>query len=151
MLVAALQKQRKDMESENARLIKEMRKLKDAEVREQGDKRKYMEGAVWMGRRMTTEIERVCQGFESLAQEYINRFKALERTLDATIDRRAMSAADVKNEMELLQMQRAQVWFLEAVKQSGFELYERTITMLEGALHHQNEAQDRVVNYSPNK
>lgn len=46
---------------------------------------------------------------------------------------------DQRTEMELLQMQRAQIWFLEAVKQSGFELYERTITMLEGALHHQAE------------
>jgi len=44
--------------------MRELRKLKDVEVAHQGDKRKYMEGAVWMGRRMTTEVERVCQGFE---------------------------------------------------------------------------------------
>jgi len=82
--------------------MRELRKLKDVEVAHQGDKRKYMEGAVWMGRRMTTEVERVCQGFESLSQEYINRFQDLERTLDMTIERRAMSSTDVKNEMELL-------------------------------------------------
>jgi hypothetical protein len=38
-----------------------------------------MEGAIWMGRRMTNEIERVCQSFEALSQEYIARFKEIDR------------------------------------------------------------------------
>ena len=33
-------------------------------------------------------------------------------------------------------MQRAQLWFLEAVKQSGFKLYESAINMLEAAIYH---------------
>ena len=40
-----------------------------------------MEGAVWMGRRMTNEIERVCQSFEELSQEYIARFKEMDRQM----------------------------------------------------------------------
>ena len=49
-------------------------------------------------------------------------------------------------------MQRTQVWFLEAVKQSGFDLYERTIAMLEAALHHKSEAESRIeMAYSPVK
>ena len=57
-----------------------------------------------------------------------------------------------KYEMEVMHLQRAQVWFLEAVKQSGFDLYERTIAMLEGALHHKCEAESRLDNaYTPVK
>lgn len=48
----------------------------------------------------------------------------------------SVHGTNARSELEVLQMQRAQVWFLEAVKQSGFELYERAVTMLEGALHH---------------
>jgi hypothetical protein len=71
----------------------------------------------------------------------MNRFREFERNLDNH------RAATSKDHLELLQMQRAQVWFLEAVKQSGFELFERTITMLEGALHHQTEPESEV--FSP--
>ena len=34
-----------------------------------------------MGRKMTSEIEKVCQGFEALAQEYMRRFKEFEKKI----------------------------------------------------------------------
>jgi len=37
--------------------IDKLQEVKDEEVH---DKRKYMEGAVWLGRRMSNEVERVC-------------------------------------------------------------------------------------------
>ena len=37
-------------------------------------------------------------------------------------------------------MQRAQVWFLEAVQQTTVDMYERIVVMLESALFHQNDA-----------
>ena len=63
------------------------------------DKRKYMEGAVWMGKRMTTEIERVCQGFEGLSQEYMSRFKEVEKLIDS---HKRQSRPDTKLELEVL-------------------------------------------------
>ena len=42
--------------------------------------------------------------------------------------------------MEMLQLQRAQVWFLEAVQQTTVDMYERVIVMLESAVFHQQEA-----------
>ena len=41
-----------------------------------------MEGAVWMGKRMSTEVERVCKVFETLMQDYKQRFSDFERTLE---------------------------------------------------------------------
>lgn len=46
-------------------------------------------------------------------------------------------------------MMRAQSWFLEAVKQSGFQLYENSLNMLEAALYHSSDEQSNkdVQNY----
>ena len=38
------------------------------------DKQKYMEGAVWMGKRMSGEVERICKVFETLMEDYKQRF-----------------------------------------------------------------------------
>ena len=54
------------MEAENNNLKNEISKMKEVQDNEVHDKQKFMEGAVWMGRRMSGEIERVCQVFESL-------------------------------------------------------------------------------------
>jgi len=37
-----------------------------------------------MGKRTTSEVERVCQGFEMLAQEYLKRFNDLEMARDGS-------------------------------------------------------------------
>ena len=36
-------------------------------------KKAYMEGAVWMGKKLTNEIEKVCQSYEFLIMEYHQR------------------------------------------------------------------------------
>ena len=47
------------------------------------DKQKYMEGAVWMGKRMSSEVERVCKVFETLMTDYKKRFAEAEKMLIA--------------------------------------------------------------------
>ena len=47
------------------------------------DKQKYMEGAVWMGKRMSGEVERVCKVFETLMLDYKQRFTDFEKAFDA--------------------------------------------------------------------
>ena len=112
------------------------------------DKQKFMEGAVWMGRKMSSEIERVCQVFESLAQEYNVRFSEIEKGyLNGTSPLRAPNdgaKGPMKHEMELISLQRAQIWFLDAVQSTSLDLYERTVTMLEGALYHKDDAESRL-------
>lgn len=75
-----------------------------------------MEGAVWMGKKLSNEIEKVCQSFEFLLMEYNRR---LAQSQDST---------------------RASAWLIEAVKQAGFDLYEKTITILESAIFHMEDA-----------
>ena len=97
------------------------------------DKQKYMEGAVWMGKRMSGEVERVCKVFETLMVDYKERFADFEKAYEQEnesaqkMSRKNVTsqeerliqehiAADKKQrQMELLQLQRAQVWFLEAI------------------------------------
>lgn len=38
-----------------------------------------MEGAVWMGKRMSGEVERICKVFETLMEDYKQRFSDFER------------------------------------------------------------------------
>ena len=67
-----------------------------------------------MGRKMSGEIERVCQAFESITQEYKQRFGDLERAyLDQNADE--LNKGGMKQEMELISMQRSQIWFLDAI------------------------------------
>ena len=39
------------------------------------EKKKYMEGAVWMGKKLSNEIEKVCQSYEFLLLEYNQRIQ----------------------------------------------------------------------------
>jgi len=61
------------------------------------EKRQFMEGAVWMGRRICNEVERVCQSFDTLQTEYHKRYLNAKKVSEA-------------------EMQRAQTWLLEAIK-----------------------------------
>ena len=78
-LVTQMQIKRKQMQAENESLKDNLVKLQEVQDNEVHDKQKFMEGAVWMGRRMSGEIERVCQVFETLAQDYSKRFGDLEK------------------------------------------------------------------------
>ena len=45
-----------------------------------------MEGAVWMGRRMSGEVERICKVFETLMEDYKNRFADFEKQYKVSND-----------------------------------------------------------------
>ena len=138
-----MQIKRKAIEAENANLKNDLAKMKEVQATEVHDKHKYMEGAVWMGRKMSSEIERVCQAYESITQEYRLRFGDLEKVY---LEQNAgeQNKGGMKQEMELISMQRAQIWFLDAIQQTSLDLYERTVTMLEGALYHREDAESRL-------
>ena len=62
------------MEAENAQLKQNLGKMQLTQSNETHDKQKYMEGAVWMGKRMSGEVERICKVFETLMEDYKQRF-----------------------------------------------------------------------------
>ena len=115
------------MEAENEDLKKNLGRLQLMANGEVYDKQKYMEGAVWMGKRMSSEVERVCKVFETLMEDYKNRFSELEKVFSAGFEKRPSKKSifieedenfkgDKKQrELELLSLQRAQVWFLQAI------------------------------------
>jgi len=83
LMLTKMQQQRKEMETENAQLKSNLQHLKQASLgSETHDKQKYMEGAVWMGKRMSSEVERVCKVFETLMQDYKTRFTDFETAYD---------------------------------------------------------------------
>ena len=156
------------MEAENAQLKREVGRMQHLASNESHDKQKYMEGAVWMGKRMSGEVERVCKVFETLMEDYKKRFSDFERAyhheeeravrlsqqnMNGRDDRVVMDHMNVdkkQREMELLQLQRAQVWFLEAIQQTTVDMYERIVVMLESALFHQHEASSLIQDaYTP--
>lgn len=111
-----MQQQKKQIQIENDNLKTQIEKLNSIHKEGAGHKRKYMEGAVWMGKKLSNEIEKTCQSFEFLIMEY---------------NKRLAEEADHK---------RASHWLIEAVKHSGFDLYEKTITILESAIFHMEDA-----------
>ena len=52
------------MQEENEFLKENLLKMKEVTNDETHDRAKYMEGAVWMGQKMSNEVERVCKVFE---------------------------------------------------------------------------------------
>ena len=99
-----------------------------------------------MGRKMSGEIERICQVFEQLTQEYNRRFSDLEKAYlnGAPLRVQNDGKGPMKQELELISLQRAQIWFLDAIQSTSLDLYERTVTMLEGALYHKDDAESRL-------
>ena len=61
------------MQEENEFLKENLLKLREVANDETHDKQKYMEGAVWMGQKMSNEVERVCKVLEQISQEYKRR------------------------------------------------------------------------------
>lgn len=108
------------MSIENDELRAKVHHLNRLQNEQTGDKHKFMEGAVWMGKKMTAEVESICQSFEFLLIEYRQRLADPEHK---------DSAAE---------------WLSEAVKAAGFDLYEKTINILEGAAYHQDDAQQQL-------
>ena len=65
-----MQQKRKELELENEELRERLSKIEVSRSNMDYEKSKYMEGAVWFGRRITNEVERLCQAVETLVREY---------------------------------------------------------------------------------
>jgi hypothetical protein len=62
-----MQQQKKQIERHNTEMQDRLRVCEDIKKDEIHDKNKFMEGAIWMGRRISAEVERTCQSFETMA------------------------------------------------------------------------------------
>ena len=72
-IITSMQQQRKDIEQENEGL---RQRLAEAEAVSKGqdyEKAKYMEGAVWLGKKLTNEIEKLCHAVDSITGEFQQR------------------------------------------------------------------------------
>lgn len=65
-----MQQQKKELEVENFELKTKIQKLEGIKSTQEYEKSKYMEGAVWMGKKVSNEIERACSKTDNLIQEY---------------------------------------------------------------------------------
>ena len=97
------------------------------------EKAKYMEGAVWFGRRVTGEVERLCQTIDILTKELSQR-DLHDRAQDST------TSFGGSHGHKPLSTSRNITWFLEALNKATMNLYETTITMLESAVLNMEEA-----------
>lgn len=103
------------------------------------EKAKYMEGAVWFGKRVTGEVERLCQTIDILTRELTQRDQH-DRALESTTS----FGGSPRFKTQLAQSSRNVAWFLEALKKATMNLYESTITMLESAVLNMEEAQSKL-------
>jgi hypothetical protein len=116
-----MQQQKNQLLAENQELQDKIAYLQSIKNEGVDYKKKYMEGAVWMGKKLSNEIEQACQSFEFLLMEYSQRL--------------------TKGDGEA-----ASNWLVEAVKQAGFDLYEKSITILESAVFHMDDAEKAMNN-----
>ena len=72
-IIQQMQQQKNLLKTENEQLMERVGQLEKCITEGTDEKKKYMEGAVWMGKKMSTEVERVCQSFEFLLVEYKQR------------------------------------------------------------------------------
>lgn len=90
------------MEAENAQLKNNLSKMHTMQSNETHDKQKYMEGAVWMGKRMSGEVERICKVFETLMEDYKQRFSDFEKAYKVENDNsQRMSRKNLSFEEEM--------------------------------------------------
>ena len=111
-IITSMQAKRRELEEEIARLKVSMPERMAAN--QDYEKSKFMEGAVWLGKRMTNEVEKLCQFVDSVARDHAER------------------AAEERH--------RADQWLVEAVKRASMVLYESAITILESAILNMEEA-----------
>jgi hypothetical protein len=129
-----MQQQKKALQVENDELKEKLEK--HGYISEGIDeKKKYMEGAVWMGKKLSNEVEKVCQSYEFLLLEYNQRIGAGQNFTSTE-----RSANEHEANRKYLNYESASHWLIEAVKQAGFDLYEKTITILESSMYHMEDA-----------
>ena len=75
-IITAMQQKRKELEGENEELRDQIGKIELSHTNMDYEKSKYMEGAVWYGRKVTNEIERLCHTVETLVREFMYRESA---------------------------------------------------------------------------
>jgi len=120
-----MQQKRKELEGENEDLKDRLNKIEQSRTNMDYEKSKYMEGAVWYGRKVTNEIERLCHTVETLVREYMYR--------EVSASSNGFAKSTTENN-------RNQTWFTEAIKKASMDLYENSIMMLESAIHNMDEA-----------
>ena len=82
-IITSMQQRRKDLESEISALKERCERTETANRGMEYEKAKYMEGAVWFGRRVTGEVERLCQTIDILTRELQQR-EQHERAIEST-------------------------------------------------------------------
>lgn len=65
-----MQGQKRELEDEIASLRERVSRGEEARQSQDHEKAKFMEGAVWLGKKVTNEVERLCQTMDSLVNEY---------------------------------------------------------------------------------
>ncbi len=134
-IITSMQQRRKEMEGEMAALRDRCERAETANRGMEYEKAKYMEGAVWFGRRVTAEVERLCQTIDIITRELHQR-EQHERAIESTTS----FGGSPRVKTHISQQSRNIAWFLEALKKATMNLYESSITMLESAVLNMEEA-----------
>ena len=121
-IITSMQQKRRELEAENQELKDRIAKIEMSQNNMDYEKSKYMEGAVWYGRKITNEIERLCHAVETLVREFVYR------------------ESQSSSQYGFGRADRNQTWFTEAIKKASMDLYENAIMMLESAIHNMDEA-----------
>jgi hypothetical protein len=151
-IITSMQQKRRELEAENEDLRVQMGKITAARDNMDYEKAKYMEGAVWFGRRITAEIEKLCHQVETMVREYFYRennsggsYKA--QSLAGSSASMMGGGAGTRNGCATSN-ERNVAWLTEAIKKASMDLYETAITMLESSIHNMDEAQVNIVSQS---
>jgi len=73
--LANLSQEKKSATQQNEELREQLKALRQHHSEGFDERKKYMEGAVWMAKKLSNEIEKVCQSYEFLLLEYHQRVK----------------------------------------------------------------------------
>ena len=116
-IIGQMQQQKKVLQAENDDLRNRLQKFEQVHSEGIEEKKKYMEGAVWMGKKLSNEIEKVCQSYEFLLLEYNQRIQKQGPIIDGQASEMSVTTA-TGNEAHKLQMtyESASNWLMEAVK-----------------------------------
>lgn len=68
-----MQQQKNVLITQNQELQDKLSHYESVKTEGFDQKKKYMEGAVWMGKKLSNEIEQTCQSYEFLLMEYNQR------------------------------------------------------------------------------
>jgi cell division septum initiation protein DivIVA len=72
-IITSMQTQKRDLQQENDTLKQQLAQAVEARESLEYERAHYMQGAVWMGGKLSTEIERMCQRIDDIVREYTHR------------------------------------------------------------------------------